>query len=264
MPNLPLYGPAQLYPPSLEIDSHRGLWFDKFFDEWTGDYAKINKAAAGDPGGKKTWIERTAKLPAGGHDRIKELLKRRRRLFTAIGATAREFELTAPFVTGLGYGNPVENGMLWHPTLGVPYLPGSGVKGLVRSWAVTWADDVSSDDVNRILGPRGEQTNAAGDWVFFDALPCAPVDLECEVMTPHDGSWRNEGRRDAVPADWNSPNPIPFLVVKAGTKFQFAFAPRRGRVPAGDDGQRIEDWLKCALDYLGAGAKTSTGYGRFF
>jgi CRISPR-associated protein Cmr6 len=38
----------------------------------------------------------------------------------------------------LGNPHPVEKGFLWHPTLGTPSLPGSGVKGLVRAWVEAW------------------------------------------------------------------------------------------------------------------------------
>jgi len=32
------------------------------------------------------------------------------------------------FVSGLGRSRPVENGFVWHHTLGVPYLPGSSIR----------------------------------------------------------------------------------------------------------------------------------------
>ena len=38
----------------------------------------------------------------------------------------------APFVTGLGNEHPIENGFAFLNPYGLPYLPGSGVKGVVR------------------------------------------------------------------------------------------------------------------------------------
>lgn len=41
-------------------------------------------------------------------------------------------DLTAPLATGLGNPHPVENGFSFLSPYGIPYLPGSGVKGVVR------------------------------------------------------------------------------------------------------------------------------------
>jgi len=38
---------------------------------------------------------------------------------------------------GLGNEHPLENGMTLHRSLGLPYLPGSALKGLARRWALT-------------------------------------------------------------------------------------------------------------------------------
>ncbi|RME81390.1 MAG: type III-B CRISPR module RAMP protein Cmr6, partial [Zetaproteobacteria bacterium] len=42
---------------------------------------------------------------------------------------------TAPFVTGLGYEHPLENGFAFLNPYGLPYLPGSSVKGVLRKAA---------------------------------------------------------------------------------------------------------------------------------
>jgi len=39
---------------------------------------------------------------------------------------------TAPFVTGMGYEHPLENGFAFLSPYGLPYLPGSSVKGVLR------------------------------------------------------------------------------------------------------------------------------------
>jgi CRISPR-associated protein Cmr6 len=44
----------------------------------------------------------------------------------------RDAELIAPLATGLGNPHPVENGFAFLPPYGVPYLAGSGVKGVLR------------------------------------------------------------------------------------------------------------------------------------
>lgn len=64
----------------------------------------------------------------------------------------------------------------------------------------------------------------------------------------------------AVPGDWLSPNPIPFLVVNAGVHFLLALIPRR---PLPGTLDQAETWLTEALVWAGAGAKGAVGYGRF-
>ncbi len=186
-----------------------------------------------------------------------------------LGGRAEAFITTAPFVTGLGLEHPVENGFLWHHTLGVPYLPGSSIKGMTRAWAEHWLEE-DSDTINRLFGPRSPQdasttfSPAVGDIIFFDALPQGKLELMAEVITPHDGGWRNaDDGSSAAPSDWISPVPIPFLAIVPGATFCFAIAPRPGvELPEGDL-DTVMKWIAEALKWTGAGARTSTGFGRF-
>jgi CRISPR-associated protein Cmr6 len=172
--------------------------------------------------------------------------------------------------------------------LGVPYLPASGVKGLLRGWVEVWMDHGSQDKkalIARWFGAaKGGDEDArntstadsenAGSYLFFDALPSKPVQLDCDVMTPHMGKWYEKGadytstaEASLAPADWHSPVPVPFLVAKSGTSFNFMVAPRLTGNPEIDaytnaELPRVLTELKNALEWLGAGAKTATGYGR--
>jgi hypothetical protein len=85
------------------------------------------------------------------------------------------------------------------------------------------------------------------------------------VLTPHDGGWRLNGpgvsNPPLSPGDWHDPNPVPFLAVDSGAEFQFALGVTRNAV-AGDLAAGYE-LLEAALEWIGAGAKTATGFGRF-
>ena len=59
-----------------------------------------------------------------------------------------------------------------------------------------------------------------------------------------------------------SPTPIPFLVVREGATFRFAVAPRQPGEQWYEDCTTACAWLKAALEWIVAGAKTSVGYGR--
>ncbi|WP_148087042.1 type III-B CRISPR module RAMP protein Cmr6 [Thermodesulfitimonas autotrophica] len=196
---------------------------------------------------------------------LNQAIHRTATLVLALGGEIRCLTTDWRFVTGLGREHPVENGFAWHHTLGVPFLPGSSVKGIVRAWAETWIDPPVSDDVRRIFGPDGEvRDKHVGSVIFFDALPVKPVRLEADVMTPHYALYYQQDRPENPPGDWYDPVPIPFLTVAPSQVFLFALAPRRlddeqGRA----DCQRAMEWLTEALAAVGAGAKTAVGYGRF-
>ncbi|MGI6582332.1 MAG: type III-B CRISPR module RAMP protein Cmr6 [bacterium] len=159
------------------------------------------------------------------HFYLEERWQRTIRLIEALGGKICYFRTRGRFVTGLGRDNPVENGFAWHYNLGVPYLPGSSVKGLVKAWADALADDgeVNREEVERICGSARDE-KGVGSLIFFPALPQEQVILEADVMTPHYSPYY---QGDREPADWHSPVPIPFLTVAAEQVFGFPLAPRR-------------------------------------
>lgn len=105
-------------------------------------------------------------------------------------------------------------------------------------------------------------TATAGGAVFFDAIPDSenlPV-LELDIINPHYPDYYKEGSAE-YPTDWQSPIPTYFLTVAPNTKFWFAVG-WRGE-PNTDLQNDAINWLKAGLENLGAGAKTSAGYGYF-
>lgn len=255
-------------PDVCHEDAHTGLWFDKFCNQWcrnpeeTGPSAWSLRAFSTGRGNQRQdfnpkieWIRSVTQRPCGWAKLLAEHAARLADLARALHGQSVVLLTTSRFATGLGREHPVENGFVWHPILGVPYLPGSSVKGLVRAWATTWAEPTSTDIVrNRILGGPGGQ----GTVLFLDAVPTKPVELKADIMTPHNGEYY---QGNAPPADWLSPNPIPFLTVAPGQSFQFALAP--APPAAQPDCATAAQWLTDALAWMGAGAKTAVGYGRF-
>lgn len=253
---LPLYRDNNA-PSEYNRSFNTGLWYDKFFQGWARGWSI-------DDNGKKNWIVQVTAEPVGGKIFLKEAVLRQVMLVSALGGEYRCFTTSWRFVTGLGRYHPVENGFAWHHTLGVPYLPGSSVKGIVRSWAENWAH-VSACEVERIFGPEdGKAEKHIGSVIFFDALPIRPVQLEADVMTPHYQDYYQQEQPQLAPGDWYDPVPIPFLTVAPKQTFLFAVAPRRSTVAQDrDDFLKALEWLTEALTTIGAGAKTAAGYGRF-
>ena len=247
--NLPLYRLAS--EPALASEGNRGLWYGRFFNRYDAAWTIPEK-------GKSEWVGDNAG-PAGQREGLHAQALRHLALITALGGRGAVFKTDWHFATGLGLPHPVENGLAWHHTLGVPYLAGSAVKGLVRAWVEVWDESLSD-----WFGT----TEQAGGFRFFDALPVEPVMLTADVMTPHMDKWYEEGGKIGepcqepyrrIPADWHAPVPVPFLVVKEA-KLLFGMAPRRPEFA--EELPQVFAALKQALDWLGAGAKTAAGYGR--
>jgi CRISPR-associated protein Cmr6 len=293
----PLFFQEHQMPPNPGT-GHRGLWFDRFFDRYDPAWSVIEN-------GKKGWIDTVTGL-CGDGDQLKYACQAHDDLCCTLAGRVLVLRTTWHFATGLGNPHPVENGFAWHPTLGVPYLTGAAVKGLIRAWVEDWREfDGENEDErrnNRLATlyrwfgseakdpkerarfrqegfeppTKGEKPDTeAGMFIFFDAIPIAPVKLTCDVMTPHYGGWYEQGgeiqdaAREAnkIPADWHNPVPVPFLVVRDAS-FLFCIAPRRNpnteerKIEVKAELDKIMQALTDALQHLGAGAKTAAGYGR--
>lgn len=250
----PLYREAA--EARLEDGGNTGLWYDKFFDRWQKDGTIKD-------GDKQAWIE-TVEGRCGDSDLLGQMKYRIAYLLESAGGQPLFYKLESDFVTGLGRQHPVENGFAWYHTIGTPYLPGSSVKGMVRAWAEQWVDPKPNKaDIKRIFGSecKKDKNFHVGSVIFLDAIPIATVTLKADIMTPHYGPYYQDESGQTPPADWHSPNPIPFLVVKAGASFLFGVLPRTKEGES--DCEKVREWLKKALEWIGAGAKTAVGYGRF-
>lgn len=251
----PLYDVAVQEPVDWRPDGHAGLWFDKFCNHWqVRDNSWTMSSQDKGNNAKLDWIRTVADHQIGIKEQLDDSALRLARLIHGRNGRIAIFTTEARFVTGLGRSHPIENGFAWHPTWGTPYLPGSSVKGLVRSWAKMDADPPpDAKTLERLLGAPGK----AGRMCFLDAVPIAPVRLEADVMTPHYAGWS----KSDPPGDWRSPIPIPFLATAAGASFLFGIIPCRE--VANGDLDTVSAWLRSALACVGAGAKTAVGYGRF-
>lgn len=242
---LPLYANARPRDNQLK-NKHNGLWYSKFCNLWTDKWELGAQQ-------KQDWIKEITTSFSGQREAIEETIVRLLRLVKSKNGRFGVLTAESRFVTGLGLNHPVENGFAWHHTLGVPYLAGSSIKGMLRAW-VDQQNGIDKDLViNKIFGSK----DGMGLIHVCDGLPAAPVKLEVDVMTPHYAGWLPND----PPGDWRSPVPIPFLVTAAGTSFVFSLIPRN--IMANDIVDQAWTWLIEALEWIGIGAKTSVGYGRF-
>ncbi len=167
-------------------------------------------------------------------------------------------EVAGRLALGLGNESVLEVGLTLHRTYGVPVVPGSAVKGVVRACArERWEVDEASLEI--LFGT----TESAGYLRFHDAwwVPDgAESFLAREVTCVHHPEYYTTGGTvlDDHPVgmlDLDSPNPVAW--VAATGRFLFAVAGPGGR----------HEWalelLVDALTTSGVGAKTAAGYGLF-
>ncbi len=167
---------------------------------------------------------------------------------------------------------------------GMPYIPGSSVKGVLRSAfrgekfaygatllkeGLEYNGDVKKL-VHNIFGPEPKSHEDDDDGsrdIFFDAVICDCVSkdakgdndsfyiLATDTITPHNQSKMGE---------LADPNPISFLKIRPGIVFQFSFLVfdyknEKGEILFSAE-NKIKLFRQILLD-LGIGAKTNVGYG---
>lgn len=173
---------------------------------------------------------------------------------------------------GVGGASPYGNLQILtlHPLYGVPYIPASTLKGLMRRcWIDINCDGNEKDDeMLRLFGspsdetPSDEQVASGrfGKLVFFDSFPSAERIgmLVKDVFTPHYPQYY-ERLGCIPPTDDQNPVPVEFLCLDG---FTFTIYIGAQTILTSDE----EDKLKKAVNDLfsehGIGAKTSLGYGR--
>lgn len=108
---------------------------------------------------------------------------------------------TAPFMTGTGMEHPLENGFAFLNPYGLPYLPGSGVKGVLRrateELALGFYGDTGGWDIVSLWWLFGFEPNSVYLTGASDRMPPA----QREEAQRWQDAYRNPETRDAVPRD---------------------------------------------------------------
>lgn len=251
-----------------------GHRFNLYFPIWReGDWQL-------DKNGKLAALRQCTKLGSAAEP-LRALRQRQQSLAQALPEAhcfVMEARSTAPFATGLGLEHPVENGFAFLTPYGLPYLAGSGVKGVLRSAAQELEkmgdEDITLAVIETLFGHEDDHNARRGALTCWDVFPSPAKDKELlvvEIMTPHFGHYYQPPKASdpkrplATPHDAGKPNLIPFLAVSAGSEFRFVVTCEPALL---NDSVPLERWqhlltkiMSHAFDWLGFGAKTSVGYG---
>ena len=216
-------------------------------------------------------LNEVCKIPASSIGQIAALRSRQQALIAHYGPNACRISTTstAPFATGLGNEHPIENGFAFLTPYGLPYLAGSGVKGILRRAMQELRDDgvdaFTSEAINALFGPEiinQPQDAQRGALDFWDVFPNpAGGRLVVEIMTPHHGGYY---QKDETPHDSGAPVPVSFLAVPAKSQFDFHVVCQPRRLSASLQNQwraLLDRAFQHAFEWVGFGAKTSVGYG---
>ena len=143
-------------------------------------------------------------------------------------------------VVGLGTAHVFETSLTIHHLFGVPYIPSTALKGVVRVadfWRIfqsenkavkylekeLYEEDLKEDDREEVIRHKllfGTQ-KFKGLLTFLDAYPVINKGariFELDIMNVHYRGYYSEGK---PPGDWENPTPINFLTVRKGTVFCF-------------------------------------------
>lgn len=137
------------------------------------------------------------------------------------------------------------------------YIPGSAIRGLVRSWAVKHG---FQHEVHTLLGHQNEnQEITAGKIEFLDAWPTTQEKLSLDITNPQEKFQVYHDKSDA-----GKPKPLPLYTLGNGKESVEVTIAIRG-IPglvSKNDVDQVWMWIEQALSFYGVGSRTASGYGR--
>ncbi|MDQ7017079.1 MAG: type III-B CRISPR module RAMP protein Cmr6 [Gammaproteobacteria bacterium] len=251
----------QTASPGMRFGYYLPLWMEGSFKRLEDKTDALKKACA---------------FTEGDKQHVKRLVERQAAMAEMLSAERLcrlEAKSTAPFSTGLGNEHPLENGFAFLNPYGLPYLAGSGVKGVLRQAArelaglgeYEWDIDSKWDQarMDALFGKEDSNNAQRGALQFWDVIP-EMGRLQVEVMTPHQGHYYKDADQ---PHDSGQPIPINFVTVPAKTDFVFhvvcdeTLLHRVTPCLLQEWQTLLEEAFEHAFEWLGFGAKTAVGYG---
>ena len=243
--------------------THAGLWLDKYLEnDEAGSKQKLIEEACG-----IKFLDDKVTIPQGYTQAFKSRFAPKNRPPNTVCAKATVDNCR--LIIGLGQKGELEAGITLDHTWGVPYIPGSALKG-IAAWAALQSTEAVWNKVIKISGnkrrvgdcylalfggPDDKEKDEKGCVIFHDAWWISDgnkLPLHLDVMTVHHQKYYQE--ENASPSDMDSPVPVPFVSVTG--KFQVML-------------EGPEEWCEVAYKLLeyglkehGVGAKTAGGYGR--
>ncbi len=277
----PYYKELQNLVPTMNKGNY-GLWYNKLIPISNFDSCKASDDRGNENNAVSYYYEKYNRIQKGTINKL--LNKKHQDQVDFCAALSSRYEsivikaqLKTPLITGIGETHPHEVSMVFDHNLGIPYIPASGIKGIVRfahtlglidkipdgklverdkdskSCPPHFNDEDDWTDVPKLFGTQSQR----GSVIFLDAYSEKVPDLHVDIMNPHYGKYYNG---ESPPADYLDPNPLKFLTVAKDTVFIFR-ALVDNKIAGLVD--KVKSAFQKALTEEGVGSKTAVGYGSF-
>lgn len=259
--------------PVLDVNNpNAGLVFDRYLRVWGEDQSKLMKEGRGRV--LRLFAQQYEDCGRRSADSLEQIHKRLAGVCAQFKGKHLVVETRERFVTGLGAAHPLDNGFAFDYCAGVPFLPGSSVKGLARQYAHELADP--SIDIDKLFGSEEDglvedQDRETGDLIFLAAYPESWPPLDVDVINCHYPSYYAEARgfqsetrakRWVGPIEFESPVPVFFLTVGKGARFVFRCGSRCSDAHLAAENTAVgKRLIQGGLAEFGIGGKTALGYG---
>ncbi len=156
---------------------------------------------------------------------------------------------------GMGRDSAIENGITLERNLGIPIIPSSSIKGVVRSYVTLYGTDEEKSKINRYFGSDDDDNPKSGEIDFLNAyMISGSLPYKIDIINNHFQDYYLEGE---APNDWFSPNPVYFLRISEGKVFEFTILGKDEKIV-----NEVQNLIEKAFKEVGIGGKTAVGYGR--
>lgn len=141
-----------------------------------------------------------------------------------------------------------------HPIYGIPYIPASSLKGLVKTWVQNTLSKDEYPEAKRLLGylDLNKEESALAAVQILDAFP----EGHCLSLDIANAQWHWDNRSNKVEY---GPEPHIMLSLLNPT---IKIALKQTCIGKPGDVKIVRDWLEQAIRAEGVGGRTSAGYGR--
>ncbi len=276
----PYYSKLQNIAPKMN-EGNFGLWYNKFIPVSNFDACKASDDRGDDKNAVSYYHRQYNKLEK---NTIKRLLDEKHQdqsgfcdaLSSGYETVIFKARLKSPLITGIGESHPHEVSMIFEHNMGIPYIPATGIKGIVRfahtiglisgltpekietdkEGKAYFNDEENWTNVPNLFGTQSKR----GAAIFLDAYPETIPALHVDIMNPHYGEYYSTDSNEIPPGDYLNTNPIKFLTVAKDTIFIFRALVDKEK---SDLVEMVKTAFRKALTEEGVGAKTAVGYGLF-
>lgn len=158
-------------------------------------------------------------------------------LFQAYNKIEVKLKLKGRLAIGLGNESIYETGISFHPIYGIPYIPASSIKGVVRNYFLDRYFQLTDKEITEnneradkdkitpekkafqdagfcfLFGADKDSITGArqGAIVFMDSFPDENLNIEPDIVNPHYKDYYDDIEGKTPPGDWMNPVPIIFL-----------------------------------------------------